>query len=40
MCKKMIEKEYLSSEEFVQMMNGDATEVWTTKKKTKKEKAE
>lgn len=41
MCKILLEKEYLSSEEFVQMMNGDTTaELPNTNKKTKKEKTE
>jgi len=41
MCKILLEKEYLSSEEFVQMMNGDTTaELPHTNKKTKKEKTE
>jgi len=41
MCKILLEKEYLSSEEFVQIMNGDVTEeVSSTNKKTKKGKTE
>ena len=41
MCKILLEKEYLSSEEFIQMMNGDITaELPNTNKKTKKEKTE
>ena len=41
MCKILLEKEYLSSEEFVQMMNWDTTaELPNTNKKTKKEKTE
>ena len=40
MCKILLEKEYLSSEEFVQMMNRDTKEVSSTNKKTEKEKTE